>query len=390
VTPINIRFLLEISLFAIIALFWVTYGLKVAYGAVRLPWLRDYVPSPDENCPKISVIFAARDEQEKLPAALATLVAIDYPRLEIVAVDDRSSDRTARILDDFASQHPQLKVVHLRELPKGWLGKPHALQKGFEASTGELLVFTDADVKFQRDSLRRAVTLFRERALDHLTLLGDLERSGFWDTVLITFFGMSFHLSADPYNVSNPNSLSYVGVGAFQMLRRSAYEPSGTHRRLAMEVIDDMKLGKIVKLAGLRSGVAVAQNYVSVAWHLGLGNLARGVEKNFFAGAQFQVSTAVAQILNLLLMNVLPIAGLFFGHGWIRALAAISVLISVCFHLGVDVVMRVSPLYCLTLPSGAVLLAYMVLRSTVVTLRQGGIVWRDTFYPLEDLRRGLV
>jgi hypothetical protein len=155
-------------------------------------------------------------------------------------------------------------------------------------------------------------------------------------------------------------------------------------------VIDDMKLGKIVKLAGLRSGVAVAQNYVSVAWHLGLGNLARGVEKNFFAGAQFQVPVAIAQILSLLLMNVLPFAGLFFGHGWIRALAAISVLVSVCFHLGVDIVMGVSPLYGLTLPLGAVLLAYMVLRSTVVTLRQGGIVWRDTFYPLEDLRRGLV
>lgn len=96
------------------------------------------------------MIFAARDEQEKLPAALATLVSIDYPQLEIIAVDDRSSDATPQILDDFAAQHPQLKVVHVRELPKGWLGKPHALQKGYELSTGELLVFTDADVKFQQ------------------------------------------------------------------------------------------------------------------------------------------------------------------------------------------------------------------------------------------------
>ena len=336
------------------------------------------------------MIFAARDEQEKLPAALATLVSIDYPGLEIIAVDDRSSDATSQILDDFAAQHPQLKVVHVRELPKGWLGKPHALQKGFEVATGELLVFTDADVKFRCDSLRRVVTLLRARSLDHLALLGDVERSGFWDTVLISFFGMGFQLVTDPYNVSNPNSRSYVGVGAFQMLHRSAYEASGTHRRLAMEVVDDMKLGKIVKLAGFRSGVAVAQNYVSVAWHLGLGNLVRGVEKNFFAGAQFRLSMAIAQILALLVMNVLPFAGLFFGHGWIRALAAISVLIATCFHLGVDVVMRVSPLYCLTLPVGATIFAYMVLRSTIITLRQGGIVWRDTFYPLDELRRGLV
>jgi glycosyltransferase involved in cell wall biosynthesis len=376
--------------FGLIAFFWITYGLKVAYGAVRLPWLRDYAPAGDADCPKISLIFAARDEQEKLPGALATLVAIDYPRLEIIAVDDRSCDATPRILDEFAAQHPQLKVVHVRELPKGWLGKPHALQKGYEVSSGELLVFTDADVKFTRDSLRRVVTLVRERELDHLTLLGDVERSGFWDTVLISFFGMGFQLATDPYNVSNPHSRSYVGVGAFQMLRRSAYEACGTHRRLAMEVVDDMKLGKLVKMAGLRSGVAVAQRYVSVAWHLGLGNLVRGVEKNFFAGAQFRASLAAAQILGLLMLNVLPFAGLLFGHGWIRALAAISVLIATCFHLGVDVVMRFSPLYCLTLPLGAMILAYMILRSTIITLRQGGIVWRDTFYPLDDLRRGLV
>lgn len=379
-----------IFFFGLIAFLWVSYGLKVAYGAVRLPWVANYAPAKDSACPKISLIFAARDEQEKLPAALATLVAMDYPALEIIAVDDRSTDATGQILDEFAAHHPQLKVVHVRELPPGWLGKPHALQSGYNVASGELLVFTDADVKFQRDALRRIVSLFRARGLDHLTLLGDVERSGFWDTVLISFFGMGFQLATDPYNVSNPNSRSYVGVGAFQMLSRKAYEASGAHQRLAMEVVDDMKLGKIVKMAGFRSGVGVAQNYVSVAWHLGLSNLVRGVEKNFFAGAQFRIAVAAAQISALILMNVVPFFGLIFGHDWVRALAAISVLIAMCFHFGVDVVMRVSPLYCLTLPIGALIFSYMILRSTIVTLRQGGIVWRGTFYPLADLRRGLV
>ena len=379
-----------IILFGFIALFWTTYGLKVAYGDLRLPWLKNFAPSANVDCPKVSLIFAARDEQEKLPAALATLVSIDYPNLEIIAVDDRSTDSTAQILDDFAANHPQLKVVHVRALPKGWLGKPHALQSAFDLSVGELLVFTDADVKFQPDSLRRVVALFRERHLDHLALLGDVERSNFWDTVLISFFSVGFQLATDPHNVSNPNSRSYIGVGAFQMLSRAAYVGSGMHRRLAMEVVDDMKLGKIIKLAGYRSGVAVATGFISVAWHLGLSNLVRGVEKNFFAGAQFRISTAFLQIAALLVMNVVPFAGLLFGHGWIRALAAVSVLVGLCFHLGVDLVMGVSPLYCLTLPLGATIFAYMILRSTIVTLRQGGIVWRNTFYPLDELRRGLV
>jgi len=382
--------LIGILFFGLIALFWITYGLKVAYGAARLPWLKDFPAARDEECPHISVVFAARDEEEKLPAALATLVAIDYPRLEIIAVDDRSTDATPRLLDQFAAAHPQLRVVHIHELPPGWLGKPHALQNAYEVSSGEWLVFTDADVQFQRDSLRRVVSLVRDRGLDHLALLGDVKRSGFWDNVLISFFAMGFQLATDPYQVSNPHSRSYVGVGAFQMLKRSAYETCGTHRRLAMEVVDDMKLGKLVKQSGFRSAVAVARHAVSVEWHIGLQNLVRGVEKNFFAGAQFSLGLAAAQIFALLAMNVVPFAGLFLGHGWIRAFAAIAVLIALCFHLGVDVVMQISPLYCLTLPVGAAVFAYMVLRSTVVTLRQGGIVWRDTFYPLDELRRGLV
>ena len=382
--------LLGILFFAVIAAGWIIYGSKVAYGDLRLPWVKDFAPFPVADCPTVSIIFAARDEEEKLPGALATLVAIDYPGLEIVAVDDRSTDATSRILDDFAASHSRLKVVHIQELPAGWLGKPHALLKGYEASTGQLIVFTDADVKFTADSLRRIMALFLDRNLDHLALLGDVERSSFWDTVLISFFAMGFQMATDPYSVSNPNSRSYVGVGAFQMLRRGAYEACGTHRRLAMEVVDDMKLGKIVKLARLRSGVAVATHFVSVAWHLGLRNLVQGTEKNFFAGAQLRVSVAVSQILALILMNVIPVFGVLFGHGWIRWLALLAVVAGIGFHLGVDLVMRISPLYCLTLPLGALIFAYMILRSTIVTLRQGGIIWRGTFYPLDELRRGLV
>jgi len=379
-----------LALFTLSALFWTTYGLKVAYGASRLPWLKDYTPAAVADCPRISLLFAARDEEKKLPGALATLVAQDYPHLEIVAVDDRSTDATSRILDEFAATHPQLRVVHVRELPGGWLGKPHALEKAYEASTGEWLVFTDADVKFQPEALRKVVALVRDRGLDHLSLLGDVERSGFWDTVLITFFGMCFQLATDLSRVVNPSSRSYVGVGAFQMLKRNAYEAAGTHRRLAMEVIDDMKLGKLVKQAGFRSGVAVAQDAVSVEWHLGLKNLMLGLEKNFFAAAGFSVGMVALQIVTLLLFNVAPFFGLAFGSGWIRALAAVSVVISLCFHLGGDLVMRVPALYCLTLPLGAALFCFIQLRSTLLTLKQGGIYWRGTFYKLDDLRRGQV
>jgi glycosyltransferase involved in cell wall biosynthesis len=373
-----------------IALFWLTHGLRVAFGAVRLPWLKQFEPVADADCPRISILFAARDEEEKLPGALATLMEINYPNLEVVAADDRSKDATGRILDEFAATHSRLRVVHVTELPAGWLGKPHALQKAYETSSGEWLLFTDADVRFKPDALRRAISLAKARSLDHLTLFCDVEMVGFWEKVLITFFGLGFHLAIDPARVSNPRSSRYVGVGAFQLLRRSAYEASGTHRRLAMEVIDDMKLGKIVKQAGFRSDCAVAHDFVVVRWHAGLGNLVRGVTKNFFAGAGYNLALVAAQLSGLILMNVLPFVGVLFDYGWIRVFCAIAVLIAVSFHAGVSLVMRVSPLYAFTHPLGALLFCYMLLRSTVVTLRQGGIVWRDTFYPLEELKRGVV
>jgi hypothetical protein len=376
--------------FGLLALFWITYGLKTAFGAVRLPWLKDFAPETDTNCPKISLIFAARDEEEKLPLALTTLTEIDYPNLEIIAVDDRSTDDTSRILDEFAATHSRLRVVHVEQLPPGWLGKPHALQKGYEASSGQWLLFTDADVKFKPDSLRRSIALARQLRLDHLTLFGDVEMHGFWERTLIPFFGMAFQLAVQAHSVTDPNSRAYVGVGAFQMVKREVYEACGTHRRLALEVVEDIKLGKIVKMGGFRSGVAVAQDAVSVRWHAGIGNLVRGVEKNFFAGAQFRLSIALGQFLGLILFHVVPFAGVLFGHGAVRVLAAISALIPICFLMGVDAVMRVSPLYSLTLPLAATLFAYMLLRSTFITLKQGGIIWRGTFYPLDKLRRGIV
>ena len=382
--------LLVLFLFGFIAFFWIFHGLRVAYGLMHLPWIKDFAPAKDEECPRISLVFAARDEEEKLPAALATLGAIDYPNLEIVAVDDRSQDATGRILDDFARTHDRFRTVHVTVLPAGWLGKPHALQKAYEASTGEWLLFTDADVRFARDALRRAVAIAKQRNLDHLTLLCDVEMVGFWETVLITFFGLAFQISNDPYQVSNPHSRAYVGVGAFQLMKRSAYEACGTHLRLAMEVVDDMKLGKLVKQAGLRTCVGVAQDSVVVRWHAGVGNLIRGVTKNFFAALGYNLPFVIVAIGGMLLTNVAPFVGVIWGHGWVRILAGIAVVIALCFHVGVDMAMRVSPLYAVTHPLGAVLFSYMLLRSTAVTLWRGGVEWRGTFYPLEELKRGVV
>lgn len=377
-------------LLAVAAGFWLLYGVRVGVEALRLPWLDDAEPAADTHCPSVSVLFTARDEAEKLPQALASFLALDYPKLEIVAVNDRSQDATGEILQAAAHKDSRLRVLHVHGLPPGWLGKPHGLQKAYEHACGDWLVFTDADVCFAPDVLRRAVTMVQTRALDHLTLFGRLEMRGFWEKVALTFFGLGFHFAARPGRAADPRSKSYVGVGAFQMVHRAAYQASGTHRRLALEVVDDMKLGKIIKQAGFRSGAAVAGDSVRVRWYNSIGSLAQGVTKNFFAGAGYKLSAVALQTAGLLMFYVLPFVALFAASGWDRVLAAAAALTAVVLQGGVCWGMGVSPLYGLTHPLGALIFLYLLLRSTVVTLWRGGVVWRGTFYPLEELRRGLV
>jgi glycosyltransferase involved in cell wall biosynthesis len=377
-------------LFGLIASLWLVQGIRAGVGMARLPWLSDAPLLSLDEAPRISVIFAARDEAEKLPSALETLLAQDYPEFEVVAVNDRSQDQTPAILHEFERTNPNLKVIDIANLPSGWLGKPHALVAGFEQSRGEWLVFTDADVHFSPDVLRRAVAMAQERQWDHLTLLTSIEMRGFWEITAITYFGLGFVIGNEPWKASNPRSGRYVGVGAFQLVRRAAYEKSGGHRRLRMDVIEDMKLGKLIKMAGLRSGVAVAQDMVRVRWHSGVRNLIRGVTKNMFAACHYNAAFALVAMSLPLIMSVLPFFGLVFATGWARVFAGIAVATAILIHAAMIWSTDASPLHALTHPLGAVLFSWMLARSAIATLLRGGVVWRDTFYPLEDLRKGLV
>jgi cellulose synthase/poly-beta-1,6-N-acetylglucosamine synthase-like glycosyltransferase len=378
------------ALLCCIAILWIAEFIEIAIGVPSIPSLEDAAPLSNSECPQVSILFAARDEAGKLPGALATLLALDYPRYEVIAADDRSEDRTGAILQDAAQKDGRLKAVHISVLPDGWLGKPHALQQAYEHSNGEWLVFTDADVHFRPDLLRRTVALANQREWDHMTLLGAPKMLTLGERIVMTFFGLAFLIGTRPWRANNRKSAGYNGVGAFQLIRRSAYEKMGTHRRLAMEVIDDMKLGKLAKEAGLRSGVAKGGDAVTVHWHAGLRNTIRGTTKNFFAASGFKIWLTSVQIFGLLLMCVLPVVVLPSAHGWTRAFAAVAAGLPLIVALGVTIEFKISPAYAFTYPIGALIFAWMLARSTIVTLWQGGIVWRGTFYPLKELKRGVV
>jgi GT2 family glycosyltransferase len=357
----------------------------------RLPTLDDVPLLEDEQYSRVSILVAARNEAAKLPAALTTLLAQDYPNYDVIMVNDRSQDETPQILDEFDQKHERLTVTHLSQLPSGWLGKPHALTQAYQQATGEWLLFTDADVHFAPDLLKRSLSLALEQGWDHVTLLPFGELEGFWEKTAITYWVGTFALGLKPWRVSNPNAKEYVGVGAFQLVKRSTYEAIGTHQRLAMEVVDDVKLGKLVKLGGFRSGVALGGERLHIRWVEGLGEYVRNLSKNMFAACGFSVSYAFLLVVLSLAMTVLPLGGVLFASGAVRYVSVVCVLAAGLTHMKNGVrLCRASSLYALTFPLGAVLLSYTLLRSMIVTLWQGGVLWRDTFYPLKDLRKGMV
>lgn len=373
-----------------VALAWIVSAIDIAIGVRKIPWLRDAAPLEDSKCPAVSILFAGRDEAEKMPEAIGTMLALDYPRYEVIAVDDRSEDATGTILADAAKRDARLKPVRVDSLPPGWLGKPHALEQTYERSTGEWLVFTDADVHFKPDALRRVFGLIEKTGCDHLTLLASPKVFTFGEKVAMLFFSACFLLGTRPWRASDPKSRGYTGIGAFQIVRRSAYQKAGTHRRLAMEVIDDLKLGKIMKEAGFRSCVARAEDWVTVHWHAGLGNIVRGTTKNFFAATGFSVPVLASQVLGTLAMFVLPVAVLPFVRGWALGFAALAAICALVLATGSARAIRASAFYGLTFPLGALVICWMLVRSTVVTLWQGGVTWRGTFYPIDELKRGVV
>ena len=378
------------ALLGFAAFLWVLQSLRAGFGIRRVPRLWETAPLSGSDLHRVSIVFAARNEAPNLSAAVSSMLKLDYPDYEVIAVNDRSDDGSGAILEDLARGDSRLKVIHVADLPAGWLGKPHALQIGGEAANGEWIVFTDADVRFAPDVLRRALALAESEHDDHLSLLAKLEMFGFWERVILTYFALGFLFGLEPWLTNDPKSNRYIGIGAFQMIRRPVYEEVGRHTKLAMEVVEDLKLGKLVKLAGCRSQIAFVREEVVVRWHDGLRNIVRGTTKNFFAAAGFQLWRACFHSFGMLLMSVLPWIAVFAAGGVDRVFAGVCIGCALVMHGGAARQTESAWSYSLTHPVGALIYVWMLMRSTILTLWRGGVIWRGTFYPLRELRKGVV
>jgi hypothetical protein len=343
-----------------------------------------------DSLPTLSILVPACNEAGTIVRAMRSLLALRYPCFEVIAVDDRSTDETGAILERLAADDARLRVLHVTQLPPGWLGKNHALQAAADEAKGEWLLFTDADVVFAPDALRRAVAYACLHRIDHLAVSPRCETRGFWEKLFVSYFGLMFSFRVRPWEVADPKKSAHVGLGAFNLVRASAYRQIGGHRALPMEVIDDVKLGKVLKRGGFRAALLDGGGMLSVRWVVGLRGVLNSVDKNAFAGFDYKPLPMLASVFGLALTTLYPPIALFLLSGPARWLAVGTLL---AMMLGAQMMRRVASAgawYGLAYPLASLILIFIILRSAFRAYRQGGVVWRGTLYPLDELKKGVV
>jgi len=382
---------------SILALAWFSRIVDAALGmpkianVTRPDWNRR--PAAAEGDPRVTVIVPACNEEDTIAETLRRLLALDYANYEVIAVNDRSTDRTGEIMTGIAATPAAqdiLRVIHIEQLPEGWLGKTHAMWSAGQQATGDWLLFTDADVLFKPDALRRAVAYSESEQADHVVLFPQMIMKRPGEKMMIAFFQTLFVFGHRPWKVADPRTKDHIGVGAFNLVRRAAYEAVGTYKTLRMEVLDDMKLGKVLKNAGFRQRNVFGEDLISIHWAKGAMGVVRNLTKNFFAVLSFQWPRTIASAVALAFLNLGPFVGVWLAHGWARLPYGIALFGIFAIYCGMGMKSKIPPWYFFLHPVSTCLFVYTILRSMAVTLWNGGVTWRGTTYPLEDLRKGLV
>jgi hypothetical protein len=359
-------------------------GVRTRAALLRLP------PAAEAPGVTVTAVVPCRNEARGVEAAIRSLLAQDLPGLRVVAVDDRSTDATGALLDRLAAADGRLEVVHVTALPPGWVGKNHACALGAARATSEWILFTDGDVLFAPDALTRALAAALARGLGHLSVVPRFVAPGFAERAFVSAFGALLAPAIRAWELPVPGTRAYFGAGAFNLVRRADYEAAGGHARIALEVVDDLKLGLLLRRSGVPQGVAHGDGVVAVRWQEGFFPSVRGLVKNAFAAVEYRTALALGAAAAGVFAALAPLALALLAPAPLpRALAAAALLASGVHHsLSARHLARGSGAEGILLPACLLLLSGVLVGSAVATRWRGGVVWRGTRYRLDEVRPG--
>ena len=374
-----------------VALMWVV---STAVALKKLPEIPDVLDGkysePRMEPTQVAVILPAKNEAADIEATLRSLLALEGVQAEIFAVDDRSTDETGAIMDrvaaEAAAQGRNLTVLHIKELPEGWMGKTHAMAVAARQAKSPWLLFTDGDVIFAKDTLLRALNFAESERADHVVIFPSLILKSFGERAMIAFFQGVSALFSRFWRIPIEGTKESLGVGAFNLIRTDVYRKLGGFESLRMEVLEDLRLGFEVKRQGYRQRVAFGRDLVRVRWAVGAIGMVRNITKNMFAVFRFRILVTLGACAGMAVFCLSPFAALA-GGWWMRCATAVVMAMLLLLYRYYRQFTGISVWYALTFPLAALLVLYAILRSMMLTLARGGVMWRGTLYPLADLRK---
>jgi glycosyltransferase involved in cell wall biosynthesis len=376
---------------------WLWKGITALLGMRHLPDLSriniETLPAiPPNDGLDLTVIVPARDEEVAIEPCLRSLLASTGLCLQIIAVNDRSTDRTGERMDAIAAQcraangPHQFEVIHIAELPSGWLGKPHALHTGAQHATAPWILFTDGDVLFSPRALELALREATALRADHIVLVPTIILHNVGERAILAAMQALALWAVRLWKVADPRAKDSMGAGGFNMIRRDAYLQIGGFEALRMEVLEDVFLGMRVKRASFASRIILGPKLVRLRWIHGTFAVIRLVEKNGFAVTRFRTALHLLACLAFVIDALLPLAAIFRG-GWTTLAGLLTYVGILCGYHASRRVTRVPAWYAITFAPAVLLLAWAFLRSMLLALARGGVLWRGTLYSLTDLRR---
>ncbi len=336
---------------------------------------------------RCSIVVPARDEDGRIEETVRRLLAQRDALVEVIVIDDRSTDRTGDILRRLTQEDERVRMLRVEELPAGWLGKCHACHLGADAATGEWILFTDADCWLKPDVITRALRVAEGDGVDHITLTPGIktESASAQAWHLLFLISLSNWLSG----VNRDRPKAYVGLGAFNLVRATAYQRSGGYMALRLTVVDDVRLGLLLRRAGSRTRGFIGGDDVECHWGTTVNGMIKIMEKNYFAVLDFRLAVAITAGLGGMLCWSAAILGPATGS--VTGIAAALALLSLSLPAYVFARRLKWGVPCALLaPFIFPFIFYAVLNSAWVTVRQGGVRWRETFYSLDELRQGAV
>jgi chlorobactene glucosyltransferase len=358
-----------------------------------------HVPPPASG-PLVSVIVPARNEEKNIRHCVESLLAQDYPHLQSLVLDDRSTDSTPEILADLSKRDPRLIILHGSELPAGWAGKPHALYQAAKSAAGEWLLFVDADTFLDPNAVSACLDSARRTGADLYTVMTEQITGSFWEKVVMPLVMTALSVGFSPRKVNDPSKRDAIANGQFIFIKRSVYDAIGGHEKLRNQIVEDKAISEQVKWSGYRLVVADGRGIAKTRMYTSLAGMWEGWTKNIYLGLKDHPALlllgafgAFLLLVAALFMPVWPLLGLLWylhSGGWM-ALAVIAKALIVWVALlyarmQVNAAMGISRWYAFTTPLGAGLFAAMMITSAFKVLSGQGVTWKGRKYDPKTVR----